>query len=238
MKTIFIIAGREWKNYFLSPIAYVYLILFLGVTHWFFFRGFFLAGQNEMRAFFGLMPWIFLFFIPVITMGKWSEERKQGTIEILFTLPIAEREVVLGKFMACLGLLATALLLTFPLPITLAFIGEIDWGPIVGGYLGLLLMGGAYLAIGLWISGLTKNPIIAFILTVVLCFFLNLLGEPIVTLSLPEMWVPLFRFLGLATHFESIGRGVLDSRDLLYYGSVIFLFLFLNHKSLEGRSWK
>lgn len=238
MKTIFIIAKREWKAYFLSPIAYIYLILFLGITQWFFFRGFFLMGQNEMRSFFGLMPWIFLFFVPVITMGKWSEERKQGTIELLFTLPISEKEVVLGKFLATAGLLATALLLTWTLPISLTFTGKLDWGPIVGGYLGLLLMGSAYLAIGLWISGLTKNPIIAFILTVVICFFLSMLGEPIVTLSLPSFLVPLFQFLGLNTHFDSIGRGVLDSRDILYYTSIIFLFLYLNHKSLETRSWK
>ena len=195
-------------------------------------------GQNELRSFFGLMPWIFLFFIPVITMGKWSEERKSGTIELLFTLPITEREVVAGKFVATVGLLAAALLLTLPLPLSLSLTGNLDWGPVIGGYVGLMLMGSAYLAIGLWVSGLTINPIIAFILTVVICFFLSMIGEPIVTLTLPDFLVPLFQFLGLNTHFESIGRGVLDSRDLLYYGSVILLFLYLNHKSLEGRSWK
>lgn len=238
MKTIWTIAKREWKNYFISPIAYIYLITFLVVTHWLFYRSFFLVGQADLRGFFDLMPWIYLFFLPAVSMGKWSEERKQGTIELLFTMPLSEKEVVVGKFLASLGLLAVTLFFTFMLPLTVAWLGDVDLGPVIGGYVGLLLMGGAYLAIGLWISSLTDNQIIAFILGVVACFALFIVGEPLVTTGLPSPLVSFFQYLGLGSHFTSVGRGVLDSRDLLYYLSVIFIFLFLNLKSLEARSWR
>lgn len=233
MKTIFTIAKREWKAYFVSPIAYIFLVTFLVITHWLFLKNYFLMGQNNLRVFFNLMPWVYLFFMPAVAMGKWSEERKQGTIELLFTLPVTKRDVVLGKFFASLGLLASALLLTFPLPLTVAWLGNADWGPIIGGYLGLLLMGAAYLAIGLWISALTVNQIIAFILGVVACFALFIIGEPLVTSGLPQTMVALFQNLSLGNHFESIGRGVVDSRDMIYYASVIGLFLFFNRKAIE-----
>jgi len=238
VKTILTIAKREFKSYFVSPIAYIYLITFLVVTHWLFLRSFFIIGQASLRGFFGLMPWIYLFFIPAISMGKWSEERKQGTIELLFTMPVSEREVVLAKFLAGLGLLAVALVCTFMLPVTIILLGDVDAGPIIGGYLGLLFMGGAYLAIGLWISSITDNQIIAFILGVVICFILFIIGEPFVTSGLPHTLVSFFQYLGLGSHFNSIGRGVIDSRDLIYYLSAIFFFLFLNLKSIEARSWK
>lgn len=236
MHTIWTIAKKEFKDYFITPIAYIYLITFLVITTWLFLRSFFLAGQGSLRSFFALMPWIYLFFVPAITMGKWSEERKQGTIELLFTLPISKKNILVGKFMAGLGLLTTALFLTFPLPITVSLISKLDWGPVIGGYLGLLFMGGAYTAIGLWISSLTNNQIIAFILGVVACFVLFIIGEPLVTTGLSPLTVSLLQYFGLGTHFESIGRGVVDSRDVIYYLSVIALFLFFNLKSLEGRS--
>lgn len=185
-----------------------------------------------------LMPWVYLFFVPAIAMGKWSEERKTGTIELLFTMPITEKEVVVGKFFAGLGLLATALFFTFPLPVTVAWLGDVDMGPLVGGYLGLLFMGGAYLAIGLWISSLTENQIIAFILGVVACFLLFIVGEPLMTNDLPSIAISFLQYLGLGSHFESIGRGVIDSRDCIYYLSIITLFLFFNLKALEAHSSK
>lgn len=238
MKIIRTIAKKEFRAYFLSPIAYIYLITFLVLTHWLFLRGFFVIGQADLRAFFTLMPWVYLFFIPAVAMGKWSEERKQGTIELLFTLPIAEKEILLGKFLAGLGLIAAALLLTFPLPVTVAWLGKTDIGLLIGGYLGLFFLGGAYLAISLWISALTDNQIIAFILGVAACFGLFIVGEPLVTAGLPSPVVSVLQYLGLGSHFESIGRGVIDTRDVVYYLSVIFLFLFFNLKSLEGRAWK
>ncbi|MDO8526977.1 MAG: ABC transporter permease [Deltaproteobacteria bacterium] len=238
MKTILTIAKREFKAYFQSPIAYIYLVTFLVLVHWIFLRGFFVIGQGNLRSFFTLLPWVYLFFVPAVAMGKWSEERKQGTIELLFTMPISETQILLGKFLAGLGLLSVALFLTFPLPVTIALIGKIDLGPMIGGYLGLLFLGGAYLAIGLWVSALTDNQIIAFILGVLVCFALFIIGEPLVTSGLPPMLVSLLQYAGLGSHFESIGRGVIDSRDCIYYISVISLFLFFNLKALEARAWR
>lgn len=238
MKTILTIAKKEFRAYFLSPIAYVYLITFLVVTCWLFFRTFFLVGQADMRSFFTLMPWIYLFFIPAVSMGKWSEERKLGTMELLLTLPVTDVQVVLGKFFAALALLVIALAFTFTIPVSVAVLGDVDVGPIIGGYLGLIFMGAAYLSIGLFISALTENQIIAFILGVVACFALLIVGEPIVTISMPDFLVGVFQYLGLGTHFNSIGRGVLDSRDIIYYLSVIGFFLWLNLKAVEARSWR
>lgn len=238
MKTVLTIAKREFKAYFLSPIAYVYLITFLVISNWLFFRSFFLIGQTDMRAFFGLMPWIFLFFIPAVSMSKWSEERKLGTMELLLTLPVKDSQVVLGKFFAALGLVTAALLFTLPIPISVSLLGTVDAGPIIGGYIGLLFMGAAYLAIGLFISALTENQIIAFILGVVVCFVLLIFGEPIFTAGVPKALVGIFQYLGLSTHFGSIGRGILDSRDIIYYISMIAFFLWLNLKAIDSRSWK
>lgn len=236
--TIATIAKRELKAYFVSPLAYVYLTTFLVLTHWLFLRTFFLMGEASLRGFFSLLPWVYLFFIPAVAMGKWSEERKTGTIEILFTLPITERDVVIGKFLAGLGLITVALLLTFPLLFIVILVGDVDGGPILGGYLGLLFLGGSYLAISLWLSSLTDNQIIAFILGVVACFALFIIGEPIVTAGLPHTLVAFLQNLSLGQHFESIGRGIIDSRDIVYYLSVTGLFLFLNLKSLESRAWQ
>lgn len=236
MKTILTIAKREFTAYFTSPIAYVYLITFLAVANWFFFRSFFLIGQADMRVFFGLMPWVFLFFVPAVAMGKWAEERKQGTLEILFTLPIRECDVVAAKFFAGLMLIATALLFTLPMVITVAFTGNADLGPVMGGYLGLFFLGGAYLAIGLVISALTENQIIAFIIGVVVSFFMLIIGTPFVVGGVSGILARAIQYLGLGTHFESIARGVVDSRDIIYYLSVTGFFLFLNLKALETRA--
>lgn len=236
MHTTLTIAKREFKAYFLSPIAYVYIITFLVVTSWLFFRSFFIIGQADMRAFFMLMPWVYLFFIPAVSMGKWSEEKKLGTIELLLTLPVKDIQVVLAKFLASLALVTTALVFTLTIPLTVAILGEADPGPIMGGYIGLLMLGAAYLSIGLFISALTENQIIAFILGVVACFILLIFGEPLFTISIPEFLVGTFQYLGLATHFASVGRGVVDSRDIVYYISVVGFFLWLNLKVVEARS--
>lgn len=235
MSIIWTIAKREFKAYFVSPMAYIYLVTFLVLVHWLFLRSFFLMGEVSLRAFFDLMPWVYLFFVPAVAMGKWAEEKKTGTIELLFTYPIAEPHIVIGKFLAGLGLILTALLFTFPLPVAAALVGNVDWGPVVGGYLGLILLGGSYLAIGLWVSSLTENQIIAFIVGVVVCFLLFIIGEPIVTTGWPHTVAAFLQYAGLGSHFESIGRGVVDTRDLIYYCSVVGLFLFLNLKAMERR---
>lgn len=191
-----------------------------------------------MRAFFQLMPWIYLFFIPAVSMSKWSEEKKLGTMELLLTLPVKDSQVVLGKFIAALDLIIVALIFTFPIPLTMIFLGDVDPGPMIGGYIGLVFMGAAYLAIGLFVSSLTENQIIAFILGVVGCFIFLVFGEPIFTASIPDSLVGVFQYMGLGTHFWSIGRGILDSRDIIYYFSMIGFFLWLNLKAIEARSWK
>jgi ABC-2 type transport system permease protein len=238
MRNILAIFQKEFKSYFNSPIAYIFIITFILFSSWLFFRTFFLIGQAHMRPLFGILPWLFLILAPAITMRAWAEEKKLGTMEILMTLPIKDYEVVLGKFFSSFLFMITAVFLTFPLPLTVYVLGNPDTGTIIGGYLGACLMGGAYLAIGLFISSLTKNQIIAFIVSIVTCFALLVIGEDFVLMSTPNMLAPIFTYLGLGTHFESISRGVIDSRDLIYYFSAIGFFLFLNILTIESRKWK
>ncbi len=238
MRNMLTIFQKEFKSYFNSPIAYIFIITFLLFSNWLFFRTFFLIGQAHMRPLFGILPWLFLILAPAITMRAWAEEKKMGTMEVLMTLPLKDYEIVLGKFLASFIFLIIAVLLTFPLALTIYFLGKPDNGTIVGGYLGSCLMGGAYLAIGLFISSLTQNQIIAFIVSIVVCFAFLIIGEDIVLMSAPAILSPVFTYLGLGAHFESISRGVIDSRDLLYYSSVIGFFLFLNTLAIESRKWK
>ncbi len=238
MNNIAAIFKKEFKSYFNSPIAYIYITVFLCLSAWLFFRGFFIINQAEMRGFFGLMPWMFLFFIPAVTMKLWAEEKKLGTVEILMTLPIKDYEVIIGKYLASLALFGVMILLSLSLPITVAYLGEPDGGPIVGGYIGLFLLGAAYLAIGLFASTLTENQIIAFIVGIVMCFVLLIIGEDIVLFKAPNWLVPIFSYLGLGAHFSSIGRGIIDSRDLIYYLSVIGFSLYLSVLSVESRKWR
>ena len=191
-----------------------------------------------MRGFFGLMPWIFLFFIPAVTMKLWAEEKKIGTIEILMTLPIRDYEVVIGKFLACFALLTVTILLTLVVPFSVMYLGNPDVGTLIAGYIGLLLMGGAYIAIGFFASTLTENQIVAFIIGIVVCLTLLLIGEDIVLFKTPNWLFPIFSYLGLGAHYSSILRGVLDSRDIIYYLSVIAFFLYLSTLAVESRKWR
>ena len=191
-----------------------------------------------MRGFFGLMPWIFLFFIPAVTMKLWAEEKKIGTIEILMTLPIRDYEVVIGKFLACLALLAVTILLTLVVPFSVMYLGNPDVGTLITGYIGLVLMGAAYVAIGFFASTLTENQIVAFIIGITVCVILLLIGEDIVLLKTPNWLFPIFSYLGLGAHYSSILRGVLDSRDIIYYLSVIAFFLYLSTLAVESRKWR
>ncbi len=235
--TTWTLAIKEFRSYFQSTIAYIFITLFLVLTQWLFFQGFFVIGQATMRDFFALIPIVFLLFVPAATMRLWAEEKKLGTVELLLTLPVTDWQAVLGKFLAAWAFLAVTVLLTLPLTLTVVSLGNPDNGALVGGYLGSLLLGGAYIAIGLWASSLTQNQIVAFIVTVVLCFVLYIIGDPIVLSSIPKALAPFFAGLSLSAHFESIGRGVVDSRDILYYLSVIAFFLFLNVRSIESRKW-
>ncbi len=237
MTSVWTIGKKEFRSYFQSPIAYIFITVFLVLTQWIFFRGFFLIGQATMRDYFTLVPLVFLLFVPAASMRLWAEERKLGTLELLLTFPVKDWEAVVGKYIASFAFLAVVLLLTLPLTITVAALGHPDGGAVFGGYVGALLLGGAYLAIGIWTSGLTQNQIVAFIIALALCFIFYIIGDPIVLSSVPHFLVPFFANLSMGYHFDSIGRGVLDSRDIIYYLSVIVFFLFLNVRSVESRKW-
>lgn len=229
---------KELKAYFESPIAYIFIVVFLVVAVWVFFRGFFLIGEANLRAMFLLIPWLCLFFIPAISMRLWAEERKTGTNELLFSLPVEEGEVVLGKYLAALLVYAVTLLLTLPVAISVSFLGNLDWGVTIGSYIGALFMGAAILSVGTFISSLTTNQIVAFILSVIVVAALMIVGEPIVTMFIPSplSWlVPYAQYLGLAQHFASIARGVVDTRDVIYYLLLIALPLYLTIKSIRAR---
>jgi ABC-2 type transport system permease protein len=237
MRTTLAIFRREFASYFNSPIAYIYLTVFIGLSSWLFLKAFFVLGEASMRNFFSLLPWIFLFFIPAVTMRSWAEEKKVGTMELLMTLPVGDAQAVLGKFLASFAFMVLSLALSFVLPIVVGALGNPDRGQIFTGYLGSMLIGAAYLAIGLFISSLTENQIVAFIVSVVAVFGLFVVGEDFVLFGLPDRLVPILAYLSLGGHFDSIARGVVDSRDIIYYVSVIGFFLYLNVKSVEARRW-
>ncbi len=225
---------RELAGYFVTPVAYVFIVIFLFVTGMFTFSddlgAFYVRGQADLRTFFMFHPWLYLFLIPAISMRLWAEERKQGTMELLLTLPIPMWATVAGKFLAAWAFAGIALVLTFPLWITVNYLGRPDNGVIFTSYIGSFLMAGAYLAIGSAVSATTRNQVIAFVITVIVCFFFLLGGYGPVLTTLGS-WVPQgvvdavasFSFL---TRFEGISKGVIDLRDLLFFGTLMALFLF------------
>ncbi len=238
MNAVLTLSKKELKGYFNSPIAYIFITVYVGLTNWLFFMSAFVINQADMRSYFSLLPWIFLFFVPAITMRMWAEEKKMGTIELLLTWPVKDGEVVAGKFLAALSFLTITVLCSITVPVTLAILGNPEAGPLVASYLGALLMGAAYLSIGLFISSLTENQIVAFIVAVAVSFLAFIVGESFVTARLPALLAPLAEYLGIGTHFDSISRGVIDSRDIIYYVSIIGFFLFLNVRSIASRNWK
>jgi ABC-2 type transport system permease protein len=238
MREIMTICFKELKSYFVSPIAYIFIIVYLALTNFLFFQTFFINNQAEMRSYFELLPYIFLIFIPAITMRTWAEEKRNKTFELLLTLPLRDMQIVAGKFLAALGFLKITLFCSLTVPITVAFLGNPDIGVIVGGYIGAILLGAAYISIGMWVSSLTENQIVALIGGVVVILLLLLIGHPLMLYFVPQQFVGILSYIGLAGHFESICRGVVDSRDVVYYCSVIIFFLFLNAQSLESRKWE
>lgn len=238
IKTVYTLFKKELMAYFNSPIAYIFIGVFLVVGNWMFFKDLFFFGQTSMRGYFQLLPWIFLFLAPAITMRLWSEEKRSGTIEFILTLPVTDLQVVLAKFFGGLVFLFISLMLTLSTPITLSTLGDLDWGPVIGGYLGALFLGGSYLALGIFISSLTKNQIIAFILALVVSFLAFIIGENFVLYSSPQAFAPVMKFLGLGSHFYNIEKGLIDSKDVIYYLSFISVFLWLNTKVIETRGWK
>lgn len=237
-ETIYALAKKELSGYFNSPIAYVFIAGFLIVGNWLFFNTFYLIGQASMRSYFVILPWLLLFLAPAITMRLWAEEKKTGTIEFLMTLPVTDWQVVLAKFSSALALLSIALLLTLTIPFSISSLGALDWGVIFGSYLGAILLAGAYLSLGLFISALTKNQIIAFVIGLAACFGFFIVGADFVLLTAPQGLVPVMSFLGLSSHFSNISKGVIDTKDIVYYLSFISIFLWLNAKVIANRSWK
>lgn len=230
-------AQKELRSFFNSAVAYVILILFLLIAGWFFSSSLFLVNQADLRDEFSLiLPVIFLFFVPAITMRLIAEEKKSGTIELLVTMPVRDVEIVLGKYLASLILLTACLFLTFAYPLTISLLGDPDGGALIGGYLGLLLMGGAYLAIGVFTSGMSSNQIVAFIIGFVIILVLFMLDK--VIMLYPGPIASILEYASSTYHFENLARGVIDTRDVIYYLSLIGLFLFLAVRSLESRKWK
>lgn len=227
---------KELRSYFGSPIAYIFITLFLVVTSYLFFMDYFLMEDANMRSYFSFLPWIFLLFVPAISMRLIAEERRLNTIEVMLTLPVSDWQFVFGKYLSALAFLIISILLSFPIVIVLYYTGKPDIGPIIGGYTGTVFMGAAYLSIGMYISSITKNQIIAFIVTAILILFFLIIGLPMLLFSIPSWLVPLFRWMSFFDHFISVSRGVIDLRDILYYISVIFIFLILTYNSLKNRT--
>ena len=238
MNNIRIIAGRELRAYFATPVAYVFMVIFLAMTgvFTFYLGGFYERGQADLQPFFGFHAWLYLFLVPAIAMRLWSEERKSGSIELLMTLPVTPWEAVLGKFLAAWAFTAAALALTFPMWITVNYLGDPDNGVILAAYLGSLLMAGAFLAIGSCISAANRNQVVAFILTVVICFVFLLSGFPLVLdffSGAPQVLIDTVAGLSFLTHFNAISKGVIDLRDLLFFLLVIAAWLYATTIVLE-----
>ena len=240
VRAVFTVCRREFAAYFNSPIAYVFLLAYVLIPNALFM--FFYQAQRElsMRNYFGLLPFVFLFFVPAITMRLWSEERRAGSIEILLTLPVRVSEAVLGKFLAAYAFLVVAIAATLTVPVSMTMFGSPDWGPIAGAYLGAVLMGGLFLALGAYISSLCTNQIVAFIVSVSLSFLFVLTGLFFVLQFIEGMWPALAKlvaYLSVLTHFNNIAKGVVDTSDVIYYVSFMFLFLFLNVYAIHSRRY-
>jgi len=241
MSTLFSIYKREFTSYFVTPVAYVFIVIFLFMTgiFTFYLGAFYESNQADLEPFFRFHPWLYLFLIPAISMRLWSDERKSGTIELLMTLPVSITDAVVGKYLAAWSFTAVALFLTFPMWITVNYLGDPDNTVILASYIGSLIMAGGFLAIGSCISAFTKSQVIAFVISVVISFMFILSGFPMV-LDLFQGWAPQaivdaiasFSFL---THFTSIKKGVIDIRDIIYFAALISFWLYVNVVVIEAK---
>lgn len=236
-----IIFKREFASFFATPVAYIFIAIFLVLSgvFTFMFGGFYEQGQADLLSFFNFHPWLYLFLVPAIAMRAWSEERKSGSIELLMTLPFTTMQIMLGKFLAAWAILGLCLALTFPLWITLNYLGEPDNGIVLAAYIGSWLMSGAYLAVGVCMSATTRNQVVAFILAVVVCFVLVLAGSPVV-IDLFKLWAPnmivdtvaAFSFL---SHFQNMAKGVLALNDVVFYILSITVWLYAGYVVIEQK---
>jgi len=240
MRTALIVARRELGGYFATPVAVVFIVIFLALQGVLTFNlgNFFERNQADLAPFFNFIPWVFLLLVPAITMRLWAEERRLGTIELLLTLPITQGQAVIGKFLAAWAFCAIALLLTFPFVVTVNYLGHPDNGVIATGYLGALLVAGAFLAIGSALSATTKNQVIAFVLAVAVCFLFAVASYPLVTDFLSRgtpVLAEIARRISVVERFQSFTRGVIGVRDLLYFASFIGFWLFLTTVIVDHR---
>ena len=240
MRNTLAVARRELTGYFATPVAYVFIVIFLVLsgTLTFTLGGFFDRGVADLSPFFQFVPWLFLFLVPALTMRLWAEERRLGTIELLLTLPIAQWQAVLGKFLAAWVFCAIALALTFPLVVTVNILGSPDNGVIATGYLGCLLVAGAYLAVGAAVSALTKNQVIAFVLAVAVCFLFAVAGSPVLCTFLDRN-IPalsdIARGLSVTERLQAFSRGVVSARDLVFFATFTGFWLFANAVAVDNR---
>lgn len=229
-----ILFRRELASYFATPVAYVFTLIFLVLAglFTFYFGNFYNRGQADLMPFFMYHPFLYLFLVPAVSMRMWAEERKSGSIELLLTLPVTMLEAVVGKFLAAWAFIGIALAMTFPIWITVNYLGDPDNGTIVAGYVGSFLMAGAFLAVGACVSAMTRNQVVAFILSIVICFLLLFAGFPLVLDAfgtvLPQVLVDAIASISIWTHFDSIAKGVFDLRDLLYFLLMIGFWLYAN----------
>ena len=242
MNDIMVIFRRELKTYFYSPIAYVFSVIFIVLNAGIYMFHFFFFGNADMRTFFSSLPLILgLIFIPAISMRLWSEENKLGTIELLLTLPMKTMHVVIGKYLASFVFYLIALAGTLTIPILLVILGKPDFGPIIGGYFGAMLLGGFFLAVGIFISSFFSDQIISLIITSLSCGFLALIGWQYVPMVI-DGWIPglgsfFYNYVGVTRHFNDIERGVIDVKNIVYFLSFTVLFLYLNSAALERRKF-
>lgn len=225
---------REFKAYFISPIAYIVISIFLLIIGWMFFSTFFFSGQANLGQFFALLPLSFSFIIPAVTMRLFSEEINVGTYEILFTLPVTSRDIILGKFLAAVAFVGLMLTPTLVYAISTAFLGQLDWGPVIGGYVGAMLLGASFCAVGLLASSLSRNQVIAFIIGMTICFALTMMID-LVLYFLPDALVKIFQYFSANFHFKNISKGLVDTRDILYFLSVMFIALYLSAFIMRGK---
>ena len=226
---------KELRSFFNSAVAYIVIIVYLIILGWFFISNLFLEGQSTLRTVFEMTPFLLLFFAPAMTMRLISEEKKSGTLELLVTKPIKESEIIAGKFLAVWTLYFFTLLPTFIYYITVSFIGNLDLGAVIGGYVGLMLLGAVFLAVSLFGSSLTENQVVAFIVSFLIVFALFMLDK--VLIYLPNSVATTFEYISVDYHFSNIARGVIDSRDIIYYLSAIGFALMMGTVVLEKRRW-
>ena len=234
MQNIKHIFKKEFKSYFFSPIAYIVISVFLLIIGWLFYSTFFLDRQANLTRFFSLLPVAFAFVVPAVTMRLFSEEINIGSYEILLTMPVTFRDIIVGKFLAAVGFIVVMLIPTLFYAVSTAFLGKLDWGPVIGGYMGAILLGATFSSIGILASSVTRNQVVAFILGMAVCLTLTLLVD-FMLFFLPSFLVGIFQYLSANYHFQNIAKGVIDLRDILYFVSVSFVVLYGTNLIMQGK---